>query len=137
ALGDHVDIVLALGVEAERLGLLFQDLADHQRAFYAGVLGDLAHRSLERLQHDVDAGLDVRVRVGDAADRFLGAEQRDAAAGNDAFLHSRTGGVEGVFDAVLLLLDLDLGRAADADHRDAAGELGQTLLQLLTVVVRG
>ncbi len=32
---------------------------------------------------------------------------------------------------------LDLGRAADADHRDAAGELGQALLQLLTVVVRG
>ena len=37
----------------------------------------------------------------------------------------------------LLLLDFDLGRAADADHRDAAGELGQTLLQLLAVVVGG
>jgi hypothetical protein len=35
------------------------------------------------------------------------------------------------------LLHLDLGRAADADDRDAAGELGQTLLQLLAVVVRG
>src|SRR5690606_12448772 len=33
--------------------------------------------------------------------------------------------------------DLDLGRAADADHRDAASELGETLLELLTVVVRG
>jgi hypothetical protein len=38
---------------------------------------------------------------------------------------------------VLALLDFDLGRVADADHRDAAGELGQTLLQLLAVVVRG
>jgi hypothetical protein len=28
-------------------------------------------------------------------------------------------------------------RTADADHRDAARELGQTLLQLLAVVVRG
>src|SRR4051812_23094620 len=28
-------------------------------------------------------------------------------------------------------------RAAHADHGDAAGELGQTLLQLLAVVVRG
>jgi hypothetical protein len=45
--------------------------------------------------------------------------------------------VEGVVDAVLLLLHLDLGRAADADHRDAARELGQALLELLTVVVRG
>jgi hypothetical protein len=45
--------------------------------------------------------------------------------------------VHGVVDAVLLLLDLDLGRAADADHRDAARELRETLLQLLLVVVRG
>src|SRR5258708_10591551 len=42
-----------------------------------------------------------------------------------------------VINAILALLHLDLGRAADADHRDAARELGQTLLQLLTVVVRG
>ena len=42
-----------------------------------------------------------------------------------------------VVDAILLLLDLDFGRAADADDRNAAGELGQTLLQLLLVVVGG
>src|SRR5258705_782468 len=42
-----------------------------------------------------------------------------------------------VIKAILALPDLDLGRAADADHRDAACKLGQTLLQLLTVVVRG
>src|SRR5712672_3301425 len=42
-----------------------------------------------------------------------------------------------VINAILALLDFDFGRAADADHRDAACELGQTLLQLLTVVVRG
>ena len=67
----------------------------------------------------------------------LGAQQRDAAARNDAFFHRRAGGVERVVDAVLLLLDLDFGRAADADHGDAARELGETLLQLLLVVVRG
>src|SRR5438874_11133689 len=42
-----------------------------------------------------------------------------------------------VINAILALPHLDFGRAADADHRDAARELGQTLLQLLTVVVRG
>ena len=42
-----------------------------------------------------------------------------------------------IVDAVLLLLDLDLGGTADADHRDAAGELGEALLQLLAVVVGG
>ena len=37
----------------------------------------------------------------------------------------------------LLLLDLDLGGAADLDDRHAAGQLGQPLLQLLAVVVGG
>ena len=45
--------------------------------------------------------------------------------------------MHGVVDAVLLLLDLDLGGAADADHRDAARELGEALLELLAVVVGG
>jgi hypothetical protein len=39
-----------------------------------------------------------------------------------------------VINAILALLHLDLGRTADADHRNAARELGETLLQLLTVV---
>ncbi len=64
-------------------------------------------------------------------------EQRHAAAGDDAFLDRGLGRVHRVVDAVLALLHLDLGRAADADHRDAAGQLRQPLLQLLAVVVRG
>ena len=45
--------------------------------------------------------------------------------------------MHGIVDAVLALLDLDLGRAADADDGDAGGELGQPLLQLLAIVVGG
>ena len=44
---------------------------------------------------------------------------------------------ERVLDAVLLLLQLGLGRGADLDHRHAAGQLGQPLLQLLAVEVAG
>src|SRR4030088_2115294 len=44
-----------------------------------------------------------------------------------------TGRMHRIVDAVLALLHLDLGRAADADHRDAAGELGEALLELLAV----
>ena len=69
--------------------------------------------------------------------RLDGAQQRDAAARHDAFLDGRAGRVQRVVDAVLALLHLDLGRAADLDDRDAAGQLGQALLQLLAVVVRG
>ena len=35
-----------------------------------------------------------------------------------------------IVDAVLALLYLDLGGAADTDYRNAAGEFGQPLLQL-------
>ena len=45
--------------------------------------------------------------------------------------------LQGVLDAVLLLLQLGLGRGADLDDGHAAGQLGQALLQLLAVVVGG
>ena len=63
------------------------------------------------------------------------AQQRHTAAGDDAFLDRRAGRVQRVLDAGLLLLHLDLGRGADLDHRHAAGQLRQPLLQLLLVVV--
>ena len=47
---DHVDILLGLGVEAVGLRLVLDDLADHDRAFDARVLDDLADRRLERLR---------------------------------------------------------------------------------------
>ena len=64
-------------------------------------------------------------------------QQGHAAARHHAFLDRGAGGIERVVDAVLALLHLDLGGAADLDHGNAAGELGQTLLQLLLVVVGG
>src|SRR6478736_1941919 len=73
----------------------------------------------------------------EGANRRLGAQQGDAAARHDALLDGRLGCVHRVVDAVLLLLDLDLGRTADADDRHAARQLGETLLQLLLVVVGG
>jgi hypothetical protein len=72
----------------------------------------------------------------EAGELLGGLHQRHAAADDDAFLNRGAGRVQRVVDAVLALLHLDFGGAADADHRDAAGELRQPLLQLLLVVVR-
>src|SRR5262249_6362665 len=52
-----------------------------------------------------------------------------------ALFDGRARGVHRVLDARLLLLHLDLSRSADADHRDAADELREPLLQLLAIVV--
>ncbi len=66
-----------------------------------------------------------------------GADDGDAAAGEDAFFNRGAAGVQGVFDAGLLFLHGDFGGGADVDLGDAAGELGQAFLELLAVVIAG
>src|SRR5690606_21630416 len=108
---------------------------DHARLL-AAVGDDLAQRRFHRAQGDDDAVVLVFVGALELADGLQRAHQGHAAARDHAFFHRRTRGVQGVFDAGLLFLHLDLGRGADLDHRHAAGQLGHTLLQLLAVVVR-
>src|SRR5262249_44873305 len=137
ALRHQIDVLAGLRVEAEAVLILLEDLADDHRAVFAGVDRDLTRRSLDRLADDLDAGLLVVVLRTEPLEGFAGAQQRDAAARQDAFLDRGAGCMHRVINAILALLHLDLGRAADADDRDAPGELGETLLQLLAVVVRG
>ena len=44
--------------------------------------------------------------------------------------------MESIFHARLLLLHLALGSSTDVDDGNTTGELGQTLLELLAVVIR-
>src|SRR6185295_11047511 len=131
---DQVDIFAGLRVEAVVVLILLEDLADDNGTVLARVDRDLAGRPGQRLAHDLDAGLLVIVLGAQALEVPGGTQQCDPAARDDTFLDSRAGRMHRVIHAILALLDLDLRRAADADHRDAARELGQTLLQLLTVV---
>ena len=89
----------------------------------------------ERFAHDVDAGFLVVVLRAYLLQYFAGSQECDTAAWQDALLDCGAGGVHRVVDAILALLHLDLSGPADADHRNAAGELRQPLLQLLLVVV--
>ena len=88
--------------------------------------------SARRMSSTPYASVAVELQV---VERRCRAEQRHAAAGHDAFLDRRARRVQRVLDARLLLLHLDLGRRADLDHRDAADQLREPLLQLLAVVV--
>src|SRR5205085_5994941 len=114
-----------------------QDLAYDHRTVLAGVDGDLPCRMPQRLADDVDAGLLVIILALELLEPARRPQQRHAAARQDALLDRGAGRMERVVDAVLALLHLDLGRAADTDHRDAAGKLGEPLLELLTIVVGG
>src|SRR6267143_303519 len=137
ALGDQVDVFAGLGVEAIGVLILLEDLADDDGTVLARVDRDLAGWIRQRLTDDLDAGLLVVVLGAKPLEVLGGTQQSDAAARHDAFFNRSTGRMHRVINAILALPHFDFGRAADADHRDAARELGQTLLQLLTVVVRG
>src|SRR6266704_606444 len=110
------------------------DLGDHDRTLLARVQRDPAGRLGQGALDDQHAG---RLVTGATEVVEAGGQvhQGAAATGDDAFLDGRPGGGDGVLKAVLLLLELDLGRGADAQDGDAAGQLGQPLLQLLPVPV--
>ncbi len=65
-------------------------------------VGDLTGRRLERATHDVYANSDIVVSTASSSTAFWHAQQQsDAAAGDDAVLDSRHGGVRGILDAGL------------------------------------
>ena len=136
---EHVDIHAGIGVVAD-VGRFLRYFVDHHRAVDAAVVGDLLHRSRQSVQHDVDADLFVSLGLrANLLDHLAAANQGHSAAGQNAFFDGRPGGVQGVFDASLLLLHVRLGIGTDRDDRHAAGQLGQPLLELFAIVfaVRG
>src|SRR5207253_6296334 len=112
---DQVLVDLRLGVEAQRVVVSVDQLAGDDGAVMARILGDLAERRLQSAADDVDAAGLVVVDALQALEGAGGVEESGTAAGNDAFLDRGAGRVERVVDAVLALLDLDLGRTADLD----------------------
>src|SRR5207253_1152834 len=97
------------------------DLLRDDAALEAGVHRDLADRGSERDLDDVGASGLVTDQVELLERRVAGLDERHAATGDDALLDRRLGGADGVLDAVLALLQLDLGGRADLDDRNTAG----------------
>src|ERR1700675_667392 len=124
--------VLALERVVAVAGLEALDVRHDDLAGLPGVISDLPGGGLEGLAHDVDPDLRVAFEL-DLVERRDRLQEGGAAAGDEAFLDGRSGRREGILDAVLLLLELDLGGRADLDDCDAAGELGKALLELLLV----
>src|SRR5262249_40412820 len=66
-----------------------------------------------------------------------GTSQSYAAAGDDSLFHGCARRMHRIFHAGFLLFHFGFGRSADFDHRHAADQLRQPLLQFLAVVVAG
>src|SRR5690606_27519787 len=110
------------------------DLVDDDAALETAVGDDLAQGLLDRAADDLHAE-GLLIADLEAVERLQGADEGHAAAGDDALLDGRAGRVERILHAGLLLLHLGLGGRTDVDHRDAADQLREALLELLAVVV--
>src|SRR6266545_2554199 len=129
----HVDVLAGRSVETAMVAL-YTNVPDDDRALMARVLGDELGRLGQGVTDDPGAGGLVAGEI-QLVERALGPDQRDPTSGDDALLDRGPGGRQGVLDAVLLLLQLDLGGRADLHHGHATGQLRQALLQLLAVPV--
>ena len=86
--------------------------------------------------HDAGTGRLITLEaLHGRGNRSTRPQQSGAATGNHTLLDGRTGRRQGVLDAVLLLLELHLSGCTDLDNGHAAGQLGQSLLELLAVPV--
>src|SRR5690606_34151598 len=131
---EQVLVLAGRGVEAvTRREVL--DLLDHDAALKAGVDGDLAQRSGDGRLHDARTGGLVALELEGGEGLGAGLDEGHATTGDDALLNGGLRVADSVLDAVLALLELDLGGRARLDDGHAAGELGEALLELLAVVV--
>ena len=136
--GDHVHILALGAVETlvEVLAELIHELADNDGALSAGVLdngpgwaGDgILNDGHTKLLVEVD-GLNVVQSVSS------GLKETSSSTRQNTLLDSSAGGVKSIDNPILLLANLNLGRTADLDDGNTSGQLGQTLLELLLLVL--
>src|SRR5690606_35557831 len=134
ALLNQIAVLAGGSVVAEVAFALFHAVHDHA-GLVTSVGNDGAQRSFNSTQDQLDASVLVDINALQAFDSLLGADQSNATAGNNTFFHSSTRGVQSVFHTSLLFLHFHFGGSTDADNGNTAGQLGDALLQLLTVVI--
>ena len=112
-------------------------LFDDHATVHASIDGNLVQWAFESLGNDASTGSDVTIfdRLSELVDHGLGTKQRDAATSDNTLFNSSLGSRHSIFDAVLLFLEFDLSSGADLEDSNAAAQLSETLLELLTVVI--
>src|SRR5262249_52085007 len=102
-----------------------------------GVVYDLPERLFESAAHNLHPDLLVSILEFETVKGALTAQQRNASARHNSFLDGGASRVHCIFDASLLFLQLCFGGRANLDHRNAANQLREALLEFLTIVIRG
>src|SRR5271165_892373 len=133
---DEIFVHAGLGVEAVVGVAAGADLLEHDRAFKAGVASDLTQRLFAGAADDVDPDLFITETL-EAVKCLRGAQEGHATTRNDAFFNGSARGMQSILDASFLFLHLGFGGSTDLDDSHSTSELGQALLEFLTVVVGG
>ncbi|MBT8110858.1 MAG: hypothetical protein KJO27_09040 [Gammaproteobacteria bacterium] len=132
---DHVTVLAGCRV-VTIVALAFGNGIQNNACVTAGVTNDLPQRLFDRTLEDTNADVLVVIVTLELRDQFDSADQRNTTTWHNALLDSSTGRVQRIFNACFLLFHLDFGRSTNLDDGNTARQLGNTLLQLLFVVVR-
>src|SRR5258708_1910257 len=114
--------------------LAAQDFLNNNGTFDARIEAELLERRFDRTTNDLTAELFVTFE-DESIDCLGRTEESNATARDNTFFHRSAGGMKGVLNAHLLFLHFGFSCGTDIDDGDTTGELGQTFLELLAVVI--
>ena len=130
----QVDVLAGVGVEAFVLAFHVANAVHNNGSIVACVFGDAAEWVLQHVGDNAGTGIFVAFQT-EFAECFAGSDQSDAAAWYDAFFQCGGCCALGVFQQIFPLLHFSFGDGTNVDLSHAAGQLGQTFLKFLTIVI--
>ena len=131
---EKVNILIGSSVEAPT-DRQATNLVDDDAGLVTSVERNLTKRSLDGNANDVCSGRLVTLEVKLLESSLASLDECNSTAGDDALFNSSLGVTDGVLNTVLALLEFDLCGGASLDDGNSTSKLGETLLELLTVVV--
>ncbi len=132
--GTQVDVLAGIGVIPEVLVFVPENCVDHHRTIKTCILRDHAAGSFQNAAEESGGRLLGLWQVN-LVQHLAGVEQSHPAARNNTFSDGCPRGVQRILIKGLALFHFGFGRGAHLHLGHASGELGQALLQLLTVVI--
>src|SRR5690554_280361 len=130
----HIAVLFGTGVEAEG-AFTGTYLVDNHRAFATGVAHDLTQRRFHGTQCQLNADGLVMVVTFQAFNLAQCTDQGNTTARYHAFFNGSAGCVQSIVNAGFLLFHFHFGGSTHLDHGHTACQLGNTLLQLFTIII--
>src|ERR1019366_10763677 len=121
-----------------KISLAGQHARNDYAAVHGGIFRDLTSRRFERPFQNLNAGLLVAFAGGlFPADGFGPPQKGETAARHNSLGDRRLGGADSVVQRFLPGFHFRFRGSPNADHRDAARQLGEAFFEFLAVIIAG